>query len=203
MFAYCGNNPVLNVDYSGMDYHPVGAGVQLEIEVGNAVVGVEVIVFWDVEEAVNNPVIAVYVYGGISIETDDPLLGSILAIVTDNADLLTGDQGNLTMVLSSLTALISNNFSVSVSGVIIMGNEDFTSTNSYSGSFTSVGGGFGRIKGGVAYSESCYAISIGGTLVGSKVIPSWGVTKTYYHKLAELPLKGITLPRYTPNYQRT
>ena len=161
-----------------MDYRPVGAGIQLEIECGNAVVGVEIIVFWDVEECTDgNPVVAVYVYGGIAVNTEDAFIASILALVTDNADLLTGGSEQITIGLATLTALITCNFSISVSGLVVMGNEQFTSTESYTGSFTSIGGGWGKIKGGIAYSESCYVVSVGGNIVGNKAIPSWAFQK--------------------------
>ena len=166
-----------------MAYQAVGAGLQLEINIGAATVGLEVICYWDVDECqAGGAVIAVYAYGGISVDVNDPLLGSILAVITDNSSFLTGgtEEGVL-----ALAMMLGTNFSTSVSGVLIFGNERFSSTESYEGSFTSIGGSVGRLKGSVAYADSCTAVSIGGNVVGSNIIPSWGVSKTYYEQIYE------------------
>lgn len=75
--------------------------------------------------------------------------------------------------------LLKGEFSLSVSGVFIMGNEKFKDPKDYEGEFTSVYGSIGRLKGGIAYSDSCYAIAVGGKIVGSKK-PSIGFSKTNY-----------------------
>ena len=74
MYTYCGNNPVHRIDASGTayeeqdEYRVVGGGVQLELDLGNATVGVEIIVYWDVKECgEESVVIAVYTYSGGSV----------------------------------------------------------------------------------------------------------------------------------------
>ena len=45
MYSYCGNNPVVYIDYSGTSFRPVGAGVQLEFDYGCITFGLEFIVY--------------------------------------------------------------------------------------------------------------------------------------------------------------
>ena len=76
-----------------------------------------------------------------------------------------------------------------LSGVLIVGNEEFTSTTSYEESFTSVGASVGKFKGSVAYSESCTAYSVGYNVIGgSSVFPSSSVSKTYYQQVWTISL---------------
>jgi len=170
MFAYCGNNPVIFLDDQGTSYRVVGAGLQFEISVGSCTIGIEVICYWDVDECANGGVvIAAYAYCGFSFDMSDPLLGSIMATITDNSDLLA--NGNEAGVLA-LAALIGDTFSISVSGVLVTGAESFRTTESYGGSFTSVDGGWGKLKASYAYSENCKAYSIGGKITGASLLPS-------------------------------
>lgn len=182
MFAYCLNNPVCSFDPSGSNANPVGAGVQFEVSRGNTSVGIEVILYWDVEECIDGaPVIAVYVYGGVSIDVNDPFLASIVATITDNSDLLLDATGASIMTVA---ALIGDSFSVGVSGVLVIGNDQFVSTKSYEESFSSVGGTFGKSRGSIAYSESCTTFSAGYNIIGgSNIIPKGNVSKTYYQQL--------------------
>jgi hypothetical protein len=182
MFAYCTNNPVGYSDPNGNKARPVGAGVQVEVSVGHTSVGIEVILYWDVEECINGaPVIAVYVYGGVSVDVNDYFIASIVGVITDNADLLLDSTGAGVMTVA---ALIGDSFSVSVSGVFIVGNEQFVSTKSYEESFTAVGGGLGKAKVSMAYSESCVAFSAGYNVIGgNSILPSSNVAKTYYQQL--------------------
>ena len=172
------------MDAEGYKARPVGAGVQLELDIGGLSVGLEVIVYWDVKESNNGaPVIAVYLYGGISVGVNDPFIASIVGIITDNADLLVKEDGSGAVVMT-VASMIGDDFNVSVSGVFILGNEKFDSTKDYEESFTSVGTTLGKFKGSIAYSETCTAISFGVTVVGSpNLLPSWGVSKTYYQQL--------------------
>ena len=187
MFAYCSNNPVCYYDPCGNEERPVGAGVQVEGTVGHTSVGIEIILYWDVDECVNGaPVIAIYAYGGISVDVNDYFIASIVGIITDNADLLLDETGAGVMAVA---ALIGEGLSVSVSGVLIVGNDNFTSTTSYEESFTSVGVNAGKFKGSVAYSESCTAYSVGYNVIGgSSVFPSSSVSKTYYQQVWTISL---------------
>lgn len=184
MFSYCGNNPVSYCDPSGNTYRTVGAGFQFEINMGCGTVGIEVIVYWDVQECNSgeNFTVAVYAYGGVSIDCADPLLGSILATITDNSDIfVSGSEAEII----AMATLLSEGFSMSVSGVLICGDESFNSTESYQESFTSVGASIGRIKGSLAYSNNCRAYSLGANIVGAKPIPCWGISKSYYYQIFE------------------
>ena len=194
MFAYCNNNPISFIDPDGNSCRLVGAGIQFEIDVGGATFGIEVIVYWDVAECMNGGfTVAVYAYGGVSMPINDPLLASIVATITDNAALLEG--GNEEGVLA-VAAMIGNGFSINVSGVMVFGYDNFTSTESYTESFTSIGGGTGRIKGSYAYSDSCFAVSLGYDIAG---IPSVdlgftpNVSKTYYWQVCEVTI-GARIP---------
>ena len=183
IFAYCGNNPVVFLDDHGTSYRAVGAGLQFEISVGSCTVGIEVICYWDIDECSNGGVvIAVYAYCGFSFDMNDPLIGSIMATITDNSDLLA--NGNEMCVLT-LASLIGDTFSISVSGVLITGTESFISTESYEGSFTSVDGSWGKLKASCAYSENCRAYAIGGKAAGSSLFPSWSISKTFYTQVYE------------------
>ena len=201
-FAYCGNNPIVNIDPTGQAYRLVGLGFQIEAQVGNASYGFEVIIFWDVEECINGyPVIAIYSYKGYSINTNDPFFAEILAQITDNTPLLLSDLGNAAMALETMSGLLCRDFSISISGLIVMGNKRFRSTSDYEHSFTSLGGGWGKVKGSIAYSDTCYTISVGYNFSMPKVAPSFGVSKTYYQKEVEFSLNpGISLPVQRPNY---
>lgn len=184
MFAYCWNNPICFEDSDGHTTSPIGAGVQIELDIGGATVGVEVILYWDVDECNDGaPVIAAYIYGGVSVDVNDPYLASIIGIITDNADLLAKEDGSGANVMA-LAALIGDTFSVSVSGLLVLGNEDFNSTRDYEKSFTSIGASWGKARGSIAYSESCTTISVGLNLIGgNNLLPSWGVSKTYYQQI--------------------
>ena len=186
MFTYCGNNPVANMDPQGNAYRPVGAGLQFELDVGCGIVGVEIICYWDTDECSNGGVVlAVYTYCGFSISTSNALLASILATITDNSGLLA--SGCETGIVA-LAALIGDTYSLSVSGVLITGTEDFTATESYTGSFTSVGGSWGKATGSYAYSENCKAYSLGGNVAGGSILPSWNIAKTYYQQILEFSI---------------
>lgn len=186
MYTYCANNPINYSDETGTEFRPIGAGFQFELNAGAGTVGIEVICYWDVSECNSgSPVVAVYVYGGISADLDDALLGSIVATITDNAEFLV--QGSEAEIIAVAT-LLSDNFSMSVSGVLITGNEDFISTESYNGSFTSIGGSAGKLKGSFAYSDNCRSYALGRNLVGGSILPSWGFSKIYYEQIFEIKL---------------
>ena len=181
MFAYCGNNPVSRIDASGTayeeeeEYRAVGAGIQVEIDIGNGTAGFENIVYWDVQECdENSVVIATYTYSGGSVNFLDEYAGSITAVVRDNLDLVTSgtDEG-----LATLISILEKNYSASVSGLLLLGNDQFSSVKSYEGLFMSMYGSVNHVKGAFAVSSNCIAIAVGGT---SSVSPSWGISVTNY-----------------------
>ena len=181
MFAYCGNNPVYRIDVCGTeyeeegDYRVVGGGIQVELDMGNVTIGIEVIVYWDVQECSRDSiVIAVYSYSGGSINSCDEYAGSILAAVRDNLGLITSgtEEG-----IATLVSIVEKDYSASVSGVLLLGNDQFTSVESYEGLFMSMYGSVSHVKGAVAVSSNCVAITIGGT---SSKAPSWGISVTNY-----------------------
>jgi hypothetical protein len=188
LFTYCQNTPINYIDPYGTAFMPIGAGFQFEIDAGNGTVGIEIIVYWDVEECSNGGlVIAVYTYGGLSVPCNDPYLGSILAVITDNSQILS--EGNEEAIIAIAT-LLSDTFDIAVSGVLITGNEDFINTESYNGSFTSIGGNLGKLKGSVAYSENCIGYALGYNVVGSIFSAGWGISKTIYTQIYEFRLFG-------------
>ena len=185
MFAYCRNCPIRFLDSTGEDFDPipVGAGVQIEVDLGAYTAGMEVIVFWDVEECENGrPVIAIYSFDGLAFDLTDPKLGSLLITIEDNIDLLTcGTEKGV----NELVSILKSGFSVSASGLLIWGNEDFTSVWSYEGAFTAFSASISRVKGAIAWSSSCVAASLGASILGTKKGIHWGVSKTNY------TLKGL------------
>ena len=168
MFAYCGNGPISRTDYSGYVHDEttdgsrfVGAGIQIELDVGPGTAGVEFIVYWDVKECGDNGiVIAAYSYGGGSLNFSAQQLASLEDALIQNFDLLKGGTGD---PISRLKNIIATECSVSASVVAIYGNEEFTSVNSYEGPFVAVSGNASHIKGSVAFSNTCVAVSLGGT----------------------------------------
>ena len=188
MFAYCANNPIIYVDESGREYRLVGAGVQVDVSAGLATMGVEIICYWGTDECKNGGiVIAVYAYGGASINMNDAWIGSIIAIITDNSKYLESNYGT---ALLAILAMLGDGFSFSVSGLAVFGNEKFTSTEDYTGSFTTVGVGWGKARGSYSYSENCRTVSVGGNLIGSQLLPSWGVSKTHYWQVGKVCIGG-------------
>ena len=192
MSAYCANSPVIHVDPDGTEYRLVGGGFQFEVDWGSAVIGVEVIVYWDVDECDDGGYqVAVYGYEGIALPADDPLLASILTTITDNSDfLIEGSEVEIIAVAS----LLSAEYSIAVSGVAILGDETFNSTKAYEGSFSSSGISGGKLRGSFALAKNCVAFSLGGNLVGSSAIPSLSVSKTIYQQWFEFNTADI-LPR--------
>ena len=185
MFVYCGNNPVNFTDEAGERYVPVGGGVQFEASFENTVVGVELIIFWDVDECQNGaPVVAMYIYDGVSVNVSDALQASILSYVADNTNVFEDGSVDPYVLIDGLVTMLQQDFSISASGFLVFGNEDFSSTLSYCKEFTSVGGSAGNWKGSVAYSSSCFTVSVGKNLVGGNCLPSWGVSKTWYERIA-------------------
>jgi adenosine/AMP kinase len=191
MFAYCINNPVRCVDVTGcapeevgQEYRVVGAGVQLEVDYGLLTAGVEVIIYWDVEESRDNLVVAVYTYGGYSVNLLDSQLGSIVATIANSQELI---MANPEQAMTEIVSVLNGSYSASVSGVVIFGNDKFNSIKSYEGSFTAVSGGLSHVKAGVAFSESCVAMTIGGTTSKSA---SLGISRTNYTLRTSLHLLG-------------
>ena len=104
----------------------------------------------------------------------DDFLGSITAEIRENIGMLTSGNEDSIQLLASL---LENKYSVSVSGLVITGNEHFTSVQSYTGPFLSMSGSVSNIKGGIAVSDSCIAFSLGAI---SSAAPSWGLSLTNY-----------------------
>lgn len=183
-FAYCLNNPIRYQDSLGSkaekaeedeeDYSLVGAGVQLELDYGLATAGVEIIVYWDIEQCRDNMIVAVYTYGGCSFDLSDPQLGSVIATLANSQELI---MANPEGALSQIVAILDNSYSASVSGVLIFGNQDFQTVKHYEGPFVSVGGSIGHAKAGVAFGDTCFAVAIGAT---SSKKPAFGVSVTNY-----------------------
>ena len=190
MFTYCGLNPVIRTDPNGTDYRTVGAGIQIEFNIGCYTAGLEVILYWDETISNNNGwTIAIYSYDGLSIDMTDPLLGSIVATISDNANLLiSGTEESL----NSLIRIIKGKVSASISGVLIWGDDSFTSTASYEGPFTSVSGNLSHLKGSFAYSSNSFAVAVGAT---TSKTSSWGISKTNYTLLTSFQINSAKTSR--------
>ena len=184
MFVYCGNNPILNIDTTGHD-HIVGAGIQIDGSVGvgsfSGCGGGEVIVYWDTEESndAGKPIVAIYGYGGGSLDISNLSkdVYNIADLLVENSAML---QGNPEKVLSGLLeSVVSANASVSVSGVIVVGEEKFKSAGDYEGSFTTTSVNLWHVKGSRSQGDSCHSWSIGGTFAvkPSRIGISRSVTK--------------------------
>ena len=152
--------------------------MQIELDYGTYTAGIELIIYWDVEECEEDGyVIACYSYDGRSVNLNDPLWGSVLASVVDNAGLLaSGTEAGMNTMLD----ILKNGFSASASGVLLLGNDEFTSVTSYEGPFTSVYGSINHVKGGAAYSSNCIAVALGAT---TSKTPCWGFSRTDYTML--------------------
>lgn len=184
IFQYCKNSPNQYIDNNGHRYTPIGVGIQLDGTLGYGPLaaegGIEVVLYWGTEEAIEKPVIAIYAYGGGSIGIDE--LGSDVKNVADmllkSADSLRMDGSN---ALSALLSSMKVECSVSVSGFIVTGDETFTSAQSYTGPFDSVTGSAIFFKGSYAWSDNCRVYSVGWTPYGGSVGISY--SRTYYKLL--------------------
>ena len=181
MFAYCNNNPCCYSDASGKAF--VGLGAQFDVSVGAYECGVEAIVYWD--ETVcdgGDPVVAIYVYEGASISIGDILksseyikvVGKLTAAMLANA----GQDYETAELVALQASLYDTNVSASV--VAIWGYDDFRTSNDYEGKFTSYSGNYQHAKVSYAYSETCWAISVGAT---TDVSPGISYGETYYTQI--------------------
>lgn len=183
-FVYCLNNPIYYQDSCGSKAEEaeeeayncglIGAGIQLELSGGVITEGIEIIVYWDIEQCQDNMIVAVYSYSGCSVDLSDPQFGSIIAALVDNQALIMADPEN---ALSQIVAILDNSYSASVSGVLVFGNPNFKTVNDYAGLFVSISGSVGHGKAGVAFGETCLAVTIGAT---SSKKPAGGISLTNY-----------------------
>lgn len=159
------------------------------MDFGAGTVGIEIIIYWDVDECDEGGLqIAVYAYGGISIPVNDPRMAAILTTITENTDILV--EGSEAEIIAMAT-LLGEEFSISVSAVAILGDETFNSTESYEGSFSSYSVSVGRVKGSVAYAKNCKAVALGGVAVGNLLVPSLSVSKTLYAQILEFNTRDL------------
>ena len=173
------------VDSCGTAYSLLGFGIQFEVEYKNTVIGVEVLFLWDISECKEGkPVVAFYVYDGVSADVLDSLQASILTYVADNTVIFENGSVDPLVCVDGLISMLKSDYSISASGFLVFGNEDFKDTSSYCQDFTSVDGSLGKWKGGIAYSPSCYTVSVGRTILGGNLLSSWSVSKTWYEKVA-------------------
>ena len=166
MFAYCGNNPINNIDVTGTDYELVGAGIQLEGSGGTGGVsisgGVEVIIYWGTEQAelAGEPVVAVYSYLGGSVDALElvPEIGQVTDLLVNNAELLKLDGAT---AVDGILSTLSLSGSVSASGLLVYGNKDFKNASNYEGGFDTVSGTAWHFKGSYSWSKTCRVVGVG------------------------------------------
>ena len=177
MFAYCGNNPVKHVDLQGNEF--VGAGIQIDISTGYYEFGIEIIIYWD-DKVCNGEdfVVAIYVYEGVTVDIDELFKNPNVINIIQQLTLAVMSNKGIDFEQLSLVELQSLLFGTSASGsfVFIWGNGDkFTSPSDYEGGFTSWSGNIRHFKGSVAWCDSCWAVTIGGTTTDKSHI-SFGQT---------------------------
>ena len=165
MFAYCGNCPVVYTDPSGEGF--VGAGVQLDISTGNYECGIEIIVYWDEDVCQGEGlVVAVYVYEGMSVNLDELFQNPDVLKAIEQLTLAVTSNAGTDFESLTLFELQTTLFGVNASGsfVFIWGYEGkFDSTDDYEGGFTAYSANFKHVKGSIALSPTCMAITIGAT----------------------------------------
>ena len=197
MFAYCLNNPVSCMDYSGQKatssteeetesgpYRFVGLGVQGELSVGSYEVGFEIIVYWDDVVCGNeDPKVAVYIYEGAFVDIDDMKKSTqftktieklILAISTNVID-----EQNAEVLLIALQQALFQDIGISGSVICIWGNNYFDSTESYCGAFDTYSATIKHVKFTYSSSPSCKVVGIGAST--SKYDLSFG--QSYYTQI--------------------
>ena len=181
MFTYCCNNPANAIDPTG--HALVGLGAQLDISIGSYECGIEIIVYWDeVVCSGGEPVVAIYVYEGAGISTDDILKNpDCLRLIEQLTLALTTNVGKDydAFALMELQALL---FDSSVSGAVvgIWGYDNFVSTEDYAGPFTSYSGNILHIKGTWSYCDTCWSLAVGGTTAGGLAL---SFSQTYYTQI--------------------
>ena len=187
MFAYCGNSPVFRKDIDGKEWELVGAGVQLDASASLGEIsggaGVEVVIYWGTEEAkeLGEPVVAVYVYGGGSL--DIALLAeditNITNLLTESVELLKID-GASALEAATLTGQHSLSGAVTLSGFLVLGNEGFKDSKNYTEGFDTFSAGYGKGRINYAWSDCCQTVGVGVSVFGGSA--GWSVMrgKSYY-----------------------
>lgn len=194
MFAYCNDNPVNGVDTNGERDRFVGFGIQIEGTIGDYNIGLEFIVYFD-NEITNGgePVVAVYIYDGFSVDTDaisfsNTLLDyskeaanlgmSILASQTEPVDV----KECLIAMYAALLDSLDGRFGGSISVMAVFGNEGFHTTDDYRGTAHSYYGRYKNVKVTYSKAETSKTISLGGA-IGSKMLFAAGFGVSHYEKL--------------------
>lgn len=117
-----------------------GAGIQLQVQVADATVGVEIIVYdkGHFDAGVINDKVYIYIYSGAGISSP-------------------GNEVILEAVMFKLNNLNVNKIaSGSASAVLVFGNKYFDNPKDYEGAFLSLGGSGGHVNGGYAQSYDEY-----------------------------------------------
>ena len=161
---------------------------------GDYNVGIEVIVYWDDEiTGGGEPVVAVYIYDGFSIDTDSlsnnkalidygkraANIGmSVLASQTGPIDV----KECLIAIYAAVLEELGGDFGASLSVMAVFGNEDFHSTKDYRGTARSYYGRYKNVKVTYSVSDNSKTIAVGGA-VGSKMLFSVGFGVSHYEQI--------------------
>ena len=143
--------------------------------------GVEIILYWGTQEAKDNGglVIAIYLYGGIGIDLVESVVdfATITDLLIQYSDLMELDGVS---ALQTLMSFMTFNLSISVSGVLICGNENFKKASDYSGWFDTYSFSSKTINAAYSWSDKCTAYCIGGSIFSTSI--SWGISRSriYY-----------------------
>ena len=194
LYAYCANNPVANVDNNGKDFRAVGAGVQLDgsVALGPAGVGIgiEAIVYWDEQiTSGKGPTIAIYMYnaGSADMLLENYQREEIKRVVQEFMYELKAKASYLMQLpLPQLIAeMESLDYGLTASGFVVLGNERFTTPNSYEKDFDNTTVNLRNVKISHSFSESCHSIGVGYTFLGSP--QGYGITWTHsYYSLLQI-----------------
>ena len=163
LYAYCLNNPVMDIDPSGRaPARLVGAGIQIELNSSWRTYGVEII--WYFESRIRSGrawyVPYLYTYGGGGLTAN---LTGFISKISKNPALLFNPKG--------LTKA-----SASISIFAIFGYSNFKSPKNYMGAFTGVSVTIWNVKTYTAWGDSCFVVGLG--VSTSKFSSSTGIT--YY-----------------------
>lgn len=172
LYTYCDNEPVLGYDPTGMGSVAfIGAGIQIELGIGQGSGGMEVI--WFTSTRVNvkgkkRTIPYVYLYAGIGVSRS--------AKTTKLLNKLIDDIVKKPALLFHPKSLKSGGISFSVCIFAIFGYSNFRSPKYYLGEFDEAYGSVSHIKAFKSWSGSCVVYGAGWSSSSASI----GRSKSFY-----------------------
>ena len=170
-FAYCNNNPCVYIDPFGHE-GIVGVGFQFDVSTDRGTYGYEIVIYLDEEvvknttdDATKNFAIVSYTYSGISFNMLEMAIAPQVVELASSLDLSSLNDSTYDEILIALSGMLTN-YQLSASPFVIYGYDNFTSAESYSGSFDAVSVTYSGtnpiLSGGIfrATSTTCEAIGL-------------------------------------------